>query len=62
MNIVKTSIKNGYSMSIGGDVSESGYSSTHDVAMVPSYDIPSEFIDEHNVNSDFQTKQLLMTT
>ncbi|MAR39333.1 MAG: peptidase C1 [Flavobacteriales bacterium] len=47
MNIIKTSIQNGYSMSIGGDVSESGYSSTHDVAMVPSYDIPSEFIDEH---------------
>ncbi|MGY8951494.1 MAG: hypothetical protein ACKVJW_06895 [Flavobacteriales bacterium] len=27
--------------------SESGYSSTHDVAMVPSYDIPSDFIDEN---------------
>ena len=47
MLIIKESIKNGYSMSIGGDVSESGYSSFHDVAMVPSYDIPSENIDEN---------------
>ena len=47
MNIVKSSIKNGYSMSIGGDVSESGYSSKYDVEMVPSFDIPSENIDEN---------------
>ena len=47
MNIIKSSIKNGYSMSIGGDVSESGYSSKYDVAMVPSFDIPSEYIDEN---------------
>jgi len=47
MFAIKNAIKNGYSISIGGDVSESGYSSTHDVAMVPSYDIPSEFIDEN---------------
>jgi bleomycin hydrolase len=46
MFIIKDAIKNGYSMSIGGDVSESGYSSTHDVAMIPSYDIPSEHINE----------------
>ncbi len=44
---IKGAIRNGYSISIGGDVSESGYSSTYDVAMVPSYDIPSEFIDEN---------------
>lgn len=56
MNIIKTSIKNGYSMSIGGDVSESGYSSKHDVAMVPSYDIPSEFIDEHARQFRFSNK------
>ena len=47
MFAIKNAIKNGYSISIGGDVSESGYSSTHDVAMVPSYDIPSEYIDEN---------------
>ena len=47
MNIIKSSIKDGYSMSIGGDVSESGYSSKYDVAMVPSFDIPSQYIDEN---------------
>ena len=34
-------------MSIGGDVSESGYSSKYDIAMVPSFDIPSQYIDEN---------------
>jgi bleomycin hydrolase len=47
MFAVKNAIENGYSISIGGDVSESGYSSEHDVAMIPSYDIPSQFIDEN---------------
>lgn len=47
MFTIKNAIKNGYSMSIGGDVSESGYSSSYDVAMIPSYDIPSQFIDEN---------------
>jgi len=47
MFAIKNAIENGYSISIGGDVSESGYSSTHDVAMVPSYDIPSKNIDEN---------------
>ena len=47
MFAIKNAIENGYSISIGGDVSESGYSSAHDAAMIPSYDIPSEFIDEN---------------
>ena len=47
MEILKRSIKKGYSISIGGDVSESGYSPNNDVAMIPSYDIPSAFIDEN---------------
>jgi len=47
MSIVKNSIKNGYSLAIGGDVSESGINPQLGVAMVPSYDIPSQNIDEH---------------
>ena len=47
MTAIKGAIKNGFSISIGGDVSESGYSSTYDIAMIPSYDIPSEYIDEN---------------
>ncbi|MCK5170497.1 MAG: hypothetical protein KAQ75_11515, partial [Bacteroidales bacterium] len=46
MDIVKKAIRNGYTMSIGGDVSESGFSRKTQVALVASYDIPSEYIDE----------------
>lgn len=46
MNIIKTGIKSGYSIAIGGDVSEGGISPELGVAMVPSYDIPSSYINE----------------
>jgi bleomycin hydrolase len=46
MDIVKKSIRDGYTISIGGDVSESGFSRKTQVAVVPTYDIPSEYIDE----------------
>lgn len=47
MSIIKNAIKNGYSLSIGGDVSESGMDNKTGIAMVPSYDIPSSYIDEN---------------
>lgn len=47
MNIIKTSIKNGYTIAIGGDVSEPGIDSHREVAIVPTFDIPSEYIDEN---------------
>ena len=47
MTIIKNSIKNGYSMAIGGDVSESGMDNKLGVAMVPTYDIPSAYIDDN---------------
>jgi len=43
--IVKA-IKDGYSMVIGGDVSEPGYYGKENIAMVPSFDIPYPFIDQ----------------
>ena len=46
MDIVKDAIKNGYTMSIGGDVSETGFSRETNCAMVPDYDIPSDYINE----------------
>ncbi len=48
MSVIKNAIKNGYSMSIGGDVSESGMDNKTGVAMIPSYDIPSAYIDEYS--------------
>jgi len=46
MKIVKEAVKKGYTMSIGGDVSESGFSRETNCAMIPDYDIPSEYINE----------------
>lgn len=56
MNTIKKAIKMGYTMVIGGDVSESGYSALDDAAMVPSYDIPSEYIDQYARQFRFSNK------
>ncbi len=47
MSAIKEAVNDGYTLFIGGDVSETGYNSHKEVAMVPSYDIPSEYIDEN---------------
>jgi bleomycin hydrolase len=47
MDVIKGSVRNGYTIVIGGDVSETGYNSHAEVALVPSYDIPAEYIDEN---------------
>lgn len=56
MDALKNSIENGYTLFIGGDVSESGYNSHAEVAMVPSYDIPSGYIDENARQFRFSNK------
>ncbi|MFT7611582.1 MAG: bleomycin hydrolase [Parvicellaceae bacterium] len=43
---VKLSIDEGYSLSIGGDVSEPGFDKIAQVGVIPTWDIPSEYIDE----------------
>lgn len=48
MAAVKSAIKNGYSLSIGGDVSEPGLDSKTGIVMVPSFDIPSSHINEYS--------------
>lgn len=48
MTVLKNSIKNGYTLAIGGDVSEAGYDSWTKCAVVPTFDIPSEYIDENS--------------
>lgn len=48
MSILKNAIKNGYTLAIGGDVSEAGYDSWTKCAVVPTFDIPSEYIDENS--------------
>jgi len=47
MNLLIDALNNGYSSVIGGDVSEAGILSQLEVAMVPSFDIPSSFINDY---------------
>jgi len=56
MTIVKQAIRNGYTICIGGDVSEAGYYPQRDVAMVPTFDIPPDYIDEYARQFRFSNK------
>ncbi len=47
MVAIKGALKNGFTVCIGGDVSEPGYDGYAEAAVIPSFDIPSEFIDEY---------------
>lgn len=47
MMILKEVVRDGLTTTIGGDVSETGYDAHHEVALVPSFDIPTEYIDEN---------------
>jgi bleomycin hydrolase len=47
MKILKKAARSGHSVCLGGDVSEPGYDAKTEVAMVPTFDIPAEYIDEN---------------
>jgi len=47
MKIIKNAIRKGYTLTIGGDVGEPGLWAYKDVAIVPTFDIPSDYIDEN---------------
>ena len=47
MIALKNAVKMGYTVGIGGDVSEAGIDAHQEVAMVPSFDIPSQYIEEN---------------
>jgi bleomycin hydrolase len=46
MSILKSAVREGYTICIGGDVSEPGMNGFEEVATVPSFDIPAEYITE----------------
>ncbi len=46
MKLINYSITNGYSVSLCGDVSEPGYDQIAEVGVIPTFDIPSEYINE----------------
>jgi bleomycin hydrolase len=43
---IKKAAEKGYTVCIGGDVSEPGYYGVEDAAVVPSFDIPGDYIDQ----------------
>jgi bleomycin hydrolase len=47
MNILKNALRRGYSLSLGGDVSEPGKNADKKVFMIPTFDIPSEYINDN---------------
>lgn len=48
MAVLKKSIKSGYTVAVGGDVSEAGFLAREaNAAVIPSFDIPSSAIDEN---------------
>ncbi len=46
--IVKNATDNGYSISICGDISEPGFEKYMEVAIIPEFDIPAEYINEES--------------
>ncbi len=46
ISVFKYALKNGYSVGFCGDVSEPGYDRYSEVGIIPTYDIPHEFINE----------------
>jgi len=46
MEVLQNAVKNGYTASIGGDVSESSFSRKTNCALIADYDIPSAYINE----------------
>lgn len=56
INGVKTALKNGYSLSIGGDVSEAGFNAEGNVAIIPTFDIPASYIDDNARQFRFSNK------
>lgn len=47
-SIIKKAIREGHTVSIGGDVSEPGYNGFEDAAIIPTFDIPQKYIDQNS--------------
>lgn len=54
--IVNQALSKGYTVMLGGDVSEAGYDAHTEVGMIPTFDIPSDYIDEDSRQFRFSNK------
>ncbi|HEX8960608.1 MAG TPA: C1 family peptidase [Geobacteraceae bacterium] len=48
MRVLKNAIRKGYTLAIGGDTSEPGLEGHAGLAVIPTFDIPSRYIDENS--------------
>ena len=55
-DIIQYAIKNGYTVRLNGDVSEPGYNGFEDAAIIPTFDIPREYIDQDSREYRFNNK------
>ncbi|MGM0465158.1 MAG: C1 family peptidase [Acidobacteriota bacterium] len=53
---IKGALENGYTVALGGDVSEPGKSGDEDIAIIPSYDIPSQLINQDSREYRFDNR------
>jgi len=56
MNAIKNAIKNGYTIAIGGDVSEAGMETSYQSAIIPTFDIPYQYINDDARQFRFSNK------
>jgi bleomycin hydrolase len=56
MSALKSAVRKGYTVSIGGDVSEPGFDRVTQCAVVPDFDIPSAFINDDAREFRFSNK------
>jgi len=56
MKAAKAAIRNGYTLDIGGDTSESGFSRETQCAVIPDFDIPSAYINDDARQFRFSNK------
>jgi bleomycin hydrolase len=56
MDAINSAIESGYTVGIGGDVSEAGIHPHYDVAIIPSFDIPGDYISNEARQFRFSNK------
>ncbi len=54
--VINYAIQNGYTVRLNGDVSEPGYNGLEDAAIIPTFDIPWEYIDQNAREFRFNNK------
>ncbi len=56
MDVFHNALEHGYTVAVGGDVSEAGFSRETNVALIPDFDIPSAYINDNARQFRFSNK------